>query len=456
MRIDLVGKKLITAPIKDRIVQGENNADVFVIVLPKNYNGNDLSLFSFRMRAVSKENDTVAEQMLPLAVTEDGVELSWAVTSDFTAVDGEIYLELIGVGADEETTIKFTGAPINVITDVNGTYEPPADVLSQALLEMQNYLAKAQEAVELAEDAAKGESAYKIAVDNGFVGSEEEWLASLKGEKGEKGEKGDKGDTGESGTNLKILGKYITADELFTAIPDGSGLDGGYIVGTDYYYWADGIWNNAGSLVGPQGEKGDKGDTGEKGDVGEKGDKGETGETGDTGEKGDKGDVGEKGDKGDKGDDGLTVSVNGVSHTDGNIPLTLDDIPDGIERVLGATSGVNMTVTTLYSGSYNGNTFTESTKNYDIVVVCGTGIYYDNKNYGWILSSPIMFFPKLNLTYYTASFSLVNYESSNAAGIFDKGTTPYYRLNDKSLSIGSSSSNPSHGTITVYGIKLGG
>lgn len=35
-----------------------------------------------------------------------------------------------------------------------------------------------------------GKSAYQIAVDNGFVGTEEEWLASLKGEKGDPGDSG--------------------------------------------------------------------------------------------------------------------------------------------------------------------------------------------------------------------------------------------------------------------------
>ena len=49
-------------------------------------------------------------------------------------------------------------------------------------------------------------SAYAIAVKNGFEGTEEEWLASLKGEKGEQGEKGEKGEIGvvdESGLILK-------------------------------------------------------------------------------------------------------------------------------------------------------------------------------------------------------------------------------------------------------------
>jgi hypothetical protein len=42
----------------------------------------------------------------------------------------------------------------------------------------------------------EGKDAYSVAVKNGFSGSEEEWIKSLKGEQGPKG---DKGDTGERG-----------------------------------------------------------------------------------------------------------------------------------------------------------------------------------------------------------------------------------------------------------------
>ena len=42
--------------------------------------------------------------------------------------------------------------------------------------------------------------AYGVAVKNGFEGTVEEWLASLKGEKGEQGEKGEKGDKGDPGS----------------------------------------------------------------------------------------------------------------------------------------------------------------------------------------------------------------------------------------------------------------
>lgn len=44
-----------------------------------------------------------------------------------------------------------------------------------------------------------GKSAYQIALDNGFEGTEQAWLASLKGTKGDQGLKGEKGDPGQNG-----------------------------------------------------------------------------------------------------------------------------------------------------------------------------------------------------------------------------------------------------------------
>ena len=63
--------------------------------------------------------------------------------------------------------------------------------------------------------AVRGESAYEAAVRNGFEGTEQEWLDSLKGkdgrdgkdgakgDKGDKGDPGEKGDTGEKGQDGK-------------------------------------------------------------------------------------------------------------------------------------------------------------------------------------------------------------------------------------------------------------
>lgn len=102
---------------------------------------------------------------------------------------------------------------------------------------------------EISMEGRSGKSAYDIAIDNGFTGTENEWLESLKGRKGDPGVKGDKGDKGDPGA---------------------------------------------------KGDKGDKGDPGAKGDKGDKGD---------PGVKGDKGDKGDPGAKGDKGDPGETIRI---------------------------------------------------------------------------------------------------------------------------------------------------
>ena len=48
-----------------------------------------------------------------------------------------------------------------------------------------------------------GASAYEIVVAEGFVGTETEWLASLKGDKGDPGDPGPKGDKGDPGDNAE-------------------------------------------------------------------------------------------------------------------------------------------------------------------------------------------------------------------------------------------------------------
>ena len=46
---------------------------------------------------------------------------------------------------------------------------------------------------------ADGKSAYEVALQNGFTGTEADWLTSLKGQKGDTGAKGERGEKGEAG-----------------------------------------------------------------------------------------------------------------------------------------------------------------------------------------------------------------------------------------------------------------
>lgn len=63
----------------------------------------------------------------------------------------------------------------------------------------------------------RGYSAYEIAVQNGFVGTEEEWLASLKGEQGEQGIEGKSAyqvavENGYEGTEEEWLSEFLTPE----------------------------------------------------------------------------------------------------------------------------------------------------------------------------------------------------------------------------------------------------
>ena len=77
-----------------------------------------------------------------------------------------------------------------------------------------------------------GKSAYEIAKDNGFVGSEDDWLDSLKGEKGDNGSNGANGLNGKEVvlrvTSTMIQWKYDTDTEWNDLIPLNSlkGKDG--------------------------------------------------------------------------------------------------------------------------------------------------------------------------------------------------------------------------------------
>lgn len=125
-------------------------------------------------------------------------------------------------------------------------------------------------------------SAYGIAVKHGFMGTEEDWLDTLKG---------DPGAAGEPGKDFRILGRYDTLQMLDAAVPNPEPGDT-YDVGTDApydaYMW-DGVnltWVNKGPLRGPQGIQGPQGEIGPKGPQGETGPKGPQGETGESGDDG--------------------------------------------------------------------------------------------------------------------------------------------------------------------------
>ena len=215
-----------------------------------------------------------------------------------------------------------------------------------------------------------GKSAYELAVEHGFKGTEQEWIESLRGkdgytpvkgvdyfdgkdgytpikgfdyfdgkngEQGPKGDKGDKGEQGDPGAKGEPGKDGYTPQKGIDYFDGKDGVNGytpvknkDYFDGKDGTNGADGVGisssliNSSGELIitytngrtvnlgvviGTKGEKGDKGDQGEQGLQGAKGDKGDKGETGATGADGQDGDNG--------------VGIETIVVENGNLKVTL-------------------------------------------------------------------------------------------------------------------------------------
>ena len=160
-------------------------------------------------------------------IVSDGEEVA---VPDYYAAQNSFMLMLIGIGSGG------VEIPTNILCITlgdagTGWTSIPADPESPAYAQLvaiaEDARASAEAAALSAQEAANAKSAYQIAVANGFVGTESEWLASLagatgpqgpKGETGATGPQGPKGDTG--GTSLPVARANVPAggsDDAYTA-----------------------------------------------------------------------------------------------------------------------------------------------------------------------------------------------------------------------------------------------
>ena len=249
---------------------------------------------------------------------------------------GAVKMSLFGYDAESDTTLRATTVPVTLhirpsgfVADGDTPIPPTLDLYTQLLKKLDEKAAGLQNgkdgfspkvraeqmesgvvitivdadgetsaALHNGANGTDGKSAYQIAVEQGYQGSESDWLSSLKGDKGDKGNTGAKGNPGQDGANGKSA----------------------YAIAVEHGYEdSEEKW-----LLSLKGEKGDTGKRGEKGDTGLQGERGEKGETGQQGEQGPKGEKGEKGDAGVAGKDGFSPIANVVK--DGSvITITITD-----------------------------------------------------------------------------------------------------------------------------------
>jgi len=115
---------------------------------------------------------------------------------------GAVKMSVFGYDAESDTTVRATTIPITLNIRESGfvgdddTPIPPTPDLYTQLLQK---IAEIQAGV----NGKDGLSAYEIAVENGFVGTVSEWLESLKGADGLPGKDGENGTDGRDGKDGK-------------------------------------------------------------------------------------------------------------------------------------------------------------------------------------------------------------------------------------------------------------
>ena len=280
---------------------------------------------------------------------------------------GAVKMSLFGYDAESDTTVRATTVPVTLhirpsgfVADGDTSIPPTPDLYTQLLKKLDEKTAGLQngkdgfspkvkaEQMESGvvitivdaegetsatlhngangEKGTDGKSVYQIAVEQGYQGSESDWLSSLKGDKGEKGNTGAKGNPGQDGADGKSA----------------------YAIAVEHGYEdSEEKW-----LLSLKGEKGDTGERGEKGDTGLQGERGEKGETGQQGEQGPKG---EKGDRGDRGLQGVPGEKGekgdaGVAGKDGFSPIA-NVVKDGSVITITITDKNGTTTVTLTEGA---------------------------------------------------------------------------------------------------------
>ena len=139
---------------------------------------------------------------------------------------GAVKMSLFGYDAESSETVRATTVVKTLHIRPSGfdgesSNVPPTPDLYQQLLQ------------KISEKGADGKSACEIAVENGFIGTEAEWLESLKGKDGKDGVDGKNGQDGKDGIDGKSAyeiaianGYFGTESEWLESLKGKNGIDG--------------------------------------------------------------------------------------------------------------------------------------------------------------------------------------------------------------------------------------
>jgi hypothetical protein len=225
-------------------VESDENVTRIPFICPKIVGDNvDLTGYSLYINYINGAGLGGIYVVDDVVTSGDNITFSWLLSRNVTAKAGTVSYIICAKksGTDTKVTNEWnTKIATGTISSGIETY----DTVVQQSSDVINKLLK----------LTQGQSAYDIAIDNGFVGTKAEWLESLKGEEGTKGDKGDDSLTfvnsyndlpSLSEANLGILYYCKTGGILYMVnadksawieIPYGMSFTSGYVDDTGYLH----------------------------------------------------------------------------------------------------------------------------------------------------------------------------------------------------------------------------
>lgn len=156
----------------------------------------------------AKLEELKTSKYLGTFLSSEEIPLEGAEAGNYADVDSgepDVDTERWIYDADSNKFVRSSSsATTETSTSIKEKYEsnPDTNAFTDSLLSKLNSIPEEGVKGDRGEKGADGASAYEIAKTNGFVGTETEWLASLKGEKGDSGDSVDSIETGSGYVNF--------------------------------------------------------------------------------------------------------------------------------------------------------------------------------------------------------------------------------------------------------------
>ena len=341
---------LVPNELRDIAVQNDTNSEITKIIIPRYFDGNDLSKYSIMLKAVSKggRSDFLFTEK-ETNVLEDKIELMWTLKTPMTSYSGTIKVQLSIFGEDFKWQTNQT--EFNIVKSLDGEPIIPnqLDFVEKFIIQIEEKMHEAQtilDEVKSDVDTVKGqlERAEQVAE---IIQSNEQSVSqnTQKVEQIKREIEQHKNSIEESVLEVQQI---KDSTEIFYDIDEEGNRVGFRRANEETFTYTPSLKGEKGDVgdIGPQGLKGEQGERGLKGDKGDAGNgwlfgmanpRPTDGRDGDLyiqttsydifkkkagawelagnikGLKGDNGETGPKGEKGDQGEQG----IQGIAGTDG-------------------------------------------------------------------------------------------------------------------------------------------